>query len=151
MPALHGKPRAPTGTGESCLPPPVLAFGPGPQSSQHGHPAFGASNFRLLAQRVLPPYPLQVPPGWSLRNAEDPHLPAPPAPDGVRGQRGAGKDRPPCVHRGRGRGRGERAGVGGARCSPAKAPTAFLMSSTLSKSVIDILQLFERAEQVRKD
>lgn len=39
----------------------------------------------------------------------------------------------------------------GARSSPAKAARAFLMSSALSKSVIDILQLFERAEQVRKD
>lgn len=39
----------------------------------------------------------------------------------------------------------------GARCSPVKAPTAFMMSSALRKSVIDILQLFELAEQVRKD
>lgn len=47
---------------------------------------------------------------------------------------------------------GKGTGLGrGVHCSPAKAPIAFLMSSGLSKSVIDILQLFERAEQVRKD
>lgn len=47
---------------------------------------------------------------------------------------------------------GKGTGTGrGVHCSPAKAPIAFLMSSALSKSVIDILQLFERAEQVRKD
>jgi uncharacterized spore protein YtfJ len=51
-----------------------------------------------------------------------------------------------------GKGTGPGAGSGvGVHCSPAKAPIAFLMSSALSTSVIDILQLFERAEQVRKD
>lgn len=53
---------------------------------------------------------------------------------------------PQAWEKGKGTGPGR-----GVHCSPVKAPNAFLMSSALSKSVIDILQLFERAEQVRKD
>lgn len=60
--------------------------------------------------------------------------------------RGRGIRVPQAREEGKGTGTGR-----GVHCSPAKAPIAFLMSSALSKSVIDILQLFERAEQVRKD
>lgn len=123
---------------------PVLAARP---------PSIWRPRCRLLGQGARPPHPFHVPPGWSLGNAED--TPSPPRghPTACMDRGGAGADCRPLGRWGAGAGAvGEGSGLGrGARCSPAKAPTAFLMSSTLSKSVIDILQLFERAEQVQKD
>ena len=125
---------------------PVFALGPGPESSQRGYPAFGAREFRVSgrAPGLLPAACARSRRGqvwvvrWTLL-----HAPL------ARARRLASRG----IHGGaRARemdeGRGMRRG---ARCSPVKAPTAFLMSSAWSKSVIDILQLFERAEQVRKD
>lgn len=127
---------------------PLFALGRGPRSSPHGRPAFGGPKFWSLGQGAQPPHPIQVPPRRSLGNAEDTRSLPRGRPTGrTHGPRGAGEEAGPggagagAEDEGRGLGRG-------ARCSPAKAPTAFLMSSALSKSVIDILQLFERAEQV---
>lgn len=145
VPSAHRDP-------ETLLSTLVFALGRGPQSSQRGHPAFGACKFRSSGRApALPASSLgHVPPGPSLENAEDP----PPRPASaprdtwaeerwggphVRAARGGAGAK--VVDEGRELGRG-------ARCSPVKAPTAFLMSSAWSKSVIDILQLFERAEQV---
>ena len=133
---------------------PVFALGPGPESSQRGYPAFGAREFRVSgrAPGLLPAACARSRRGqvwvvpWTF-------LHAPLAPRGRREHRRARRLASPGTHGGAGaremdEGRGMRRG---ARCSPVKAPTAFLMSSAWSKSVIDILQLFERAEQVRKD
>lgn len=53
---------------------PLFALGPGPGSSQRGHPAFGAREFRLSGRaHGLPARSLcQVRPGQSLGNAVDP-------------------------------------------------------------------------------
>lgn len=153
--ALKGKYQAPTRTWGSRFGPWSLPFVRDPESSQRGHPAFGPDKFPLSGRaRGLPTRsPRQVPLRRSLGNAEEPPAPSCQRPAGCLGRgalRRTGQPRDPrgagarVVDRGRGLGRG-------ARCSPVKAPTAFLMSSALSKSVIDILQLFERAEQVRKD
>lgn len=153
--ALKGKYQAPTRTWKVRFGPRCLPFVGTPSPRSTAPLSLAPASFHCPAEHhpASPPAPCAKSRPRGVGKCRGTPCSVQPASRRMLGQRSAPEDflaprpggcRARVVDQGRGLGRG-------ARCSPVKAPTAFLMSSALSKSVIDILQLFERAEQVRKD